>query len=642
MRRNMAMSPWWLLVVLFCTDYAVGAGLRPEVDWGWVVLYLALINSSMLAVWWVGVFSQGGTWKRWMGESARRQYRASVGYPMQVLEELNRMVLGLDSGGGVLWANRVGREFLKKSGSSEESFFDVIESASQLCARGRRTGLKDAREVVGLPRCHVLLKEGAGVLHGWAGKVSLLANAGQSDLAYVVDLEREEQLSVADMAMTDDLTGLYNRRFADQKIQGLMDTKLPFVLYFIDLDRFKAVNDTYGHEAGDLVLQEAGRRIKQVVRDSDFAIRMGGDEFNVLIIGELSVGRIQAIGEELVSALNKPMALPGLEVSISASIGVARYPIDGSTTKDLISKADFAMYSAKLAGKNAFLFFDEKHDRALLRRKRLQEGIRAAIDAQEIDVNLVAVLDREHGGVALAEVEARWVHPDLGVIEEVEVLRVAQEFALGQEVGRLLMLKGLSWLQQVHKRERGHRMLKVSIGVVKAQLQSSIFCQELVAQCKDRGLRHSDVVLSVKESVVLSNDAVVLHNLRQLSDQGFALALDDFGMGHSPLTCFYEFKFRYLKLDAKVAAGVHEPKYRKLVQTVRSIADTLEIRVIAKGVESVEDEAELKRLRVELFQGGAYGPSVPLSEFEQDWCVYSTSLVLPENAQLGVADDFFN
>ena len=620
---------------------------------GWLLLLL-LINALMWAVWLVSKAER--TRKMQADPERKNDYWQKLGYSAHVINHLDRMLVGLDVDCKIVWANRDAVLALKGDTYWDEegecwkdggdfivgrSFFDWVETAHQVCTRGRKSLVTEVRAVVDLPACELVLNTASKEQQRWVGRVGRIAPAGK--IEYVVDLKKAGGLAAVDASMTDDLTGLYNRRFCTAKTQMLMDNKVPFVLYFIDLDRFKAVNDTHGHEMGDLVLVEAANRIKGVVRECDFAIRIGGDEFNVLISQELPVRRIEMIGRLLVEALNRPMVCNNVEINISASIGVARFPIDGRTTEELMSKADFAMYSAKLSGKNTFLFFDEMHDRELSRKKTLQLDLRRALTEKTLAIELQPVLDRDNGRCVMAEVLCRWTHPEYGVIPAREIVQLANEFSMASELGLFVMEEAVNALCRYQQRvvDSVGRKMKFCLNLSLVQLQSSLFRQSLLSMVGRAGLKPASIVLEIPEKLLLSTDALVKEQMKLLDLDGFELALDDFGLGHSPLACFYDFKFKYLKLHPSIANSLGDSKYRKVVQAMRSVSDTMEMTLIAKGVETSEQEDEFKRLRINFFQGYRYSGPVPESLFETNVCLYSTDLLKKPGDVLGVEEDFF-
>ncbi len=420
-------------------------------------------------------------------------------------------------------------------------------------------------------------------------------------------------------AHLDALTGLPNRRFFHERLQlellKASRTRRPFALLFIDLDRFKQVNDWLGHEAGDQVLVDAAHRIQTCVRQTDTVSRLGGDEFTV-ILSELSAdSHVETVCQKILVNMSEPFRVGPELAYISASVGIAVYPMDAASAEDLIRKADQAMYAAKKSGKQQFKYFTAEMDELAHRRLQITNELRHAVRNNELTVYYQPVIDLRAGQIEKAEALLRWNHPRLGAIEPSIFIPLAEESGLIGELG--------DWvLEQVafHTRrweETIGRTVQISINQSPLQFESQGMGPDRLQTLVQAGAVGNNIVVEITEGTLLRQSAQIREKLIYYRDVGIQVALDDFGTGYSSLSYLQQLDIDYLKIDRSFVSDiVTNHANHAIAKAIISMAHELGLKVIAEGIETDAQMTCLAQAGCDFGQGFLFSPAVPLDVFE--------------------------
>ncbi|NLI82910.1 MAG: EAL domain-containing protein [Deltaproteobacteria bacterium] len=448
---------------------------------------------------------------------------------------------------------------------------------------------------------------------------SLLETA--SRLAAVAIEQRQLNEQLAHQAHHDALTGLPNRLlFADRLVQALAQAERhggKVAVIYIDLDRFKHVNDFLGHHVGDLLLREIAERLKGCTRKSDTLARMGGDEFMLVLTG--IVGREDAsyTGQRLVEVLREPVRVENNELHVSASIGISMFPDDGEDTLDLQRKADIAMYCAKNGGGNRFQFFTEEMNAVVVERLELENDLRKALERGEFELHYQPQYDLNRNAVVGLEALLRWNHPEMGCIPPVRFVPIAEETGLIIPIGAWVLKEACRRNAQWQK--AGFEPFKIAVNVSALQLSQVDFPQTVSRCLEETGMDPRWLELEVTESVLMRDVQSVTRSLVAIRSMGVSIAIDDFGNGYSSMSYLQWLPVDCLKIDQSFIQELENPDHpmdrsRTLIKAFVQLAENLGLRLLAEGVESREQCKCLKEAGCELGQGFLF--SVPMTATE--------------------------
>ncbi len=421
------------------------------------------------------------------------------------------------------------------------------------------------------------------------------------------------------MAHHDQLTGLGNRlMLADVLAHTLAQARRSqntVAVLFADIDRFKNINDSLGHANGDVLLTTLAQRLKEGARDSDTIIRQGGDEFILVLPDIANVHQAHSVTSKILATIARPVFAGGHEMCVTASMGVTFFPDDGQTTEELLRNADTAMYRAKAAGGNSVRFYTAAMNDAIVQQVRLESGLRHAIEKDQLHLYLQAKIDIASGRLAGCEAllrwcndEGEWVPPDvfIPVAEDTGLILPIGEWVIGQTI-RLLT----RW------RDEGLRLPQVAINVSARQLWIPGLTQTLLKMLGQSGLSPSQLEIEITESIFVRSDDESLNEIRQLAGAGVHLALDDFGTGYSSLSYLKQLPFDTLKIDRSFIQEMQfvPEKGDAIVAAVIAMARALGLRVVAEGVETVQQLQRLEQLQCEVAQGYLFSRPLPATEF---------------------------
>ncbi|MBL8469793.1 EAL domain-containing protein [Methyloversatilis discipulorum] len=426
------------------------------------------------------------------------------------------------------------------------------------------------------------------------------------------------------LAFYDALTGLPNRRLLSDRLGQAMAstsrTSRHGALMFIDLDDFKNVNDLLGHHNGDLLLQKAGARLRDIVRESDTVARFGGDEFVVLLadLPEHSIDAAQQaerVAEAMLAALNRPYVLDGQTRQTSASIGIAMFSGSTHSIDEMLRRADLSMYESKQRGKNRLHFFDPVMQETVTARLRLEDEIRSGLATRQFCVHYQAQVENGRGIVS-AEALARWRHPDKGFIPPVQFIPVAERAGLMPALGLQVMEDALEQLARwARTPETAH--LSVAINISAAQLYQSDFADSVLEAITRTGAPPGKVVLELTESILLGDVDGAIEVMQRLRARGIRFSIDDFGTGYSSLAYLQSLPINELKIDRSFVHKLPENEGNlAIVRAVVALASALGVKVIAEGVETEDERNALAGNGCQFFQGYLFARPLPADEFE--------------------------
>jgi diguanylate cyclase (GGDEF)-like protein len=431
-------------------------------------------------------------------------------------------------------------------------------------------------------------------------------------------LEHAERVEY--LAYHDGLTGLPNRgmfsKLLGQSISEAHRYERLLAVAFLDLDRFKQINDTLGHEAGDQLLQEVASRLKVCVRDSDTVARLGGDEF-VVLLPNLEDEKYSAIvAQKILAAVAKPFTLMGQEFRVTASIGVSTYPRDGLDEQTLTKNADIAMYQAKAEGKNNFQFYSEKLNANSLERLTLESSLRHALERNEFCLHYQA--KREIGGGKITGMEAllRWEHPDLGIVAPMQFIPVAEETGLIIPIGRWV-LKTVC-LQSIVWRNQGLPALSIAVNLSARQFLDEQLLTDVSSILAETGMDPHLLELELNEGLLIHDVENTMRILTGLKALGVRIAVDDFGTGYSSLALLQRFPLDTIKIDRSFMHDfVGTRKDTGLADAIIAMGKSLSLTVVAQGVETKEQADHLRLHACDELQGFYFKRPLPVAEFTQ-------------------------
>ena len=426
---------------------------------------------------------------------------------------------------------------------------------------------------------------------------------------------KQDEEHILHQANYDSLTGLANRNlFSDRFSHALQQADRDshqVALLFIDLDRFKYVNDTLGHPLGDQLLQEAGRRLVDCLRKSDTVARLGGDEFAVILPEIVELQNVNDAVIKILSSLALPYRLEDNDVFISASIGITIYPDDGQTTEVLIRNADTAMYKAKDEGRNGFHFFTLEMNLEAQQRRVLESALYKALDNKEFYLCFQPIIDMKNNTISSAEALIRWNHPAKGTISPAEFIPIAEEVGLIVPIGEWVIREACKAAVRWSKNMPESPCVTVNLSSCQFQRENIPTLVETVLL--ETGLAPEKLTLEITESLLVADNETTLSQLQKIRQLGVGLSIDDFGTGYSSLSYLKKFPINTLKIDRSFILELPaNPEDSALVKGILSMAHSLNLTVVAEGVETQEQSEFLKSHHCQYVQGYFY--SKPLSD----------------------------
>ncbi len=419
----------------------------------------------------------------------------------------------------------------------------------------------------------------------------------------------------------DPLTGLPNRRMfhehLERELKKANRTKLPLALIFLDLDRFKEVNDTLGHDMGDLLLQDAARRLTSCVRESDIVARLGGDEFT-LILGDLDdESRVERIAQNILRKLAEPFQLKNKLAYVSGSIGITFYPNDAQDIDALIRNADQAMYAAKHQGRNRYSCFTSSMQMAALVRMQTTSDLRKALASHQFQLYFQPIVNLITGEILKAEALIRWIHPTRGMVSPNDFIPIAEDIGIINDIGDWVFLEATR--QVADWRTRYHPDFQISINKSPVQFFSSEEKHaEWLQHLQQLQLPGQSVVIEITEGLLLDANDDVINRLQVFRDAGIQVSLDDFGTGYSSLAYLKKFNIDYIKIDRSFVNHLApDSSDMALCEAIIVMAHKLGIKVIAEGIETEQQRDLLLHANCDFGQGFLFSKPLPKDEFDR-------------------------
>lgn len=423
---------------------------------------------------------------------------------------------------------------------------------------------------------------------------------------------------IEELAFSDVLTGLPNRLLLAERVKQSIifssRNETTFALLFLDLDHFKQINDSLGHPFGDRVLIEVTERLKRCVRQVDTAARLGGDEF-VLLLHQADAGGAEICARRVLEELSAPFTLDGMNFTVTCSIGIALFPIDGRTMDDLIKNADSAMYHVKERGRADFRFYQRQMNIGLLSRMKIDHAMRLALDNNGFRLHYQPLVNIENDEIFGVEALLRWHDADLGEVSPTQFIPIAEETGVIVAIGNWVLITAIKqaaiWFNKGEK-------LSISVNVSALQFQQLNFVENIADALKEANLPADRIELELTESILIRDAEETLKKLQSLADLGLKMSIDDFGTGYSSLSYLKRFPISKLKIDRSFV--MHLPDDESdiaIVRAIISLAHALKLRVIAEGVENTHQRALLQSLHCDELQGFLFSQALSLDEFEQ-------------------------
>ena len=448
------------------------------------------------------------------------------------------------------------------------------------------------------------------------------ANKCLYDISIVEDISTrkgaEERIQY--LATHDGLTGLPNRVMFQQLLGLSIETSRRYgrklAVLFIDLDRFKVINDTLGHEAGDVLLREIGARLREVLRASDVVARLGGDEFVVLLQEITDPAQAAAVARNILNVVMKPVVILGQECRVTASVGVCLHPDDGQDEQSIMKNADMAMYLAKEEGKNNFQFFTSHMKPHSIERLALETNLRRALELGEFSLHYQAKVNFKSGAITGVEALLRWYNPDLGSVSPVRFIPLAEETALIVPIGKWVLKTACA--QSVAWQKQGLPPVNMSVNLSMRQLNDEGLIREIENVLAETGLDPSLLELEVTESAIMHNAERAVRVLTSIKELGVRLAIDDFGTGYSSLAHLKRFPIDTLKVDRSFIREVpNDAEDKAIAEAIIAMGKTLSLTVVAEGVETPEQQAFLSDRLCDEMQGYYFSTPVAAQDFAE-------------------------
>jgi len=431
--------------------------------------------------------------------------------------------------------------------------------------------------------------------------------------------QRQSEVKIEYMAHHDSLTGLANRVLLNDRLEralGRAQHGKMVAVHHLDLDQFKAVNDTFGHPSGDKLLGVVAERLRLLVSESDTIARMGGDEFVIVQGGIADPADATSLAQGVIGLLSEPYDIDGQQAVIGVSIGISVGPGDGANPDKLLRNADLALYRAKSDGRGTFRFFEPAMDLQMQTRRVMEQDLRKALPAGEFELYYQPVVNLASKEISGFEALIRWNHPTKGVISPAAFIPLAEEIGfivpMGEWVIRQACATAARWPDSMH----------VAVNISAIQFRNPGLMQVIVGALAASGLAPTRLEIEITESVLLHNKETTLAVLHQLRALGIRIAMDDFGTGYSSLTYLQSFPFDKIKIDRPIAQGIAARREcAAVVASVIALARGLDIATAAKGVERSDQFEALAAAGVDFVQGYLFGRPVPNSELNLELSV---------------------
>jgi diguanylate cyclase (GGDEF)-like protein/PAS domain S-box-containing protein len=430
---------------------------------------------------------------------------------------------------------------------------------------------------------------------------------------------REQQSRLNYLAFHDSLTSLPNRSlFYDRFYQSLARARRgnhKVALMLLDIDCFKYLNDSIGHDSADLMLKAIAVRLSEGVRDMDTVARLGGDEFVVLLDGLRDIGDVASIAAKILNSMACPISISGQDLMTTVSIGVSVFPDDGADADELLKNADIALYKAKEAGKNNVQFYAKGMNATAINYLLLENDLRFALEQNQLTLHYQPQMDLHTGNIVGVEALVRWQHPTRGLISPTHFIPLAEETGLIVPIGEWVLREAC--LQQKRWLAAGLCLGKIAVNLSPRQFRQKNFPGKVEAILRETQLGAEYLELEITESCAMEHAGETINQLNQLNQMGMYLSIDDFGTGYSSLAYLQRFPIQKLKIDRSFVLDIHDDHHHAaIVKTIIDLAHSMRLRVIAEGVETQYQADWLRKQGCDQAQGFLYAKPMASAEFE--------------------------
>ena len=568
------------------------------------------------------------------GSHTQTALRDSHARVKAIVEAMPDRLYSIDENGVVTGDNASMASFDIHSGSTSSmrtSGWSAFEHAFRQEVERRAT--KHIKQVLanGQPvETAISLLSEQGRLHHY--EVRLVKQAAQLGLAVVRDVTEQKEAAsrIHQLAYYDALTGLPNRQYFSSELRSCMDharkTKSQFALLYIDLDHFKRINDTLGHTAGDELLKMVADRLERCLRSEDMlarhntqegtdgnVARLGGDEFTLIVRNADAVENIESVANRIIERMKLPFEFSGHEFVVTPSIGIALYPADGNDEETLLKTADVAMYQAKQAGRSGYSFCTETTSIRSLERLDLELDLRRALEANQFELHYQPKVKVGSWQVVGAEALLRWRHPERGYVSPARIIPIAEDTGLIVPIGRWILHEACR--QMASWSRAGLRPIPVSVNLSSQQFWQDDIASVVETALGTHELDASNLELELTEGVLMRDVKQTRDALQTLKQTGIALAVDDFGTGYSSLAYLRQFPLDALKIDRSFVDDLPAEDAAAICSAIISMARSLNLRVVAEGVETMEQLKFLTHHRCDEIQGYYFSKPLPAQQF---------------------------
>ncbi len=554
----------------------------------------------------------------------RKRAEASLRLAASIVESSNEAILVTDKEGKVIHVNQA---LTRITGYSRD---ELLGKSPRALIASRQTG-QSFDEV-----WEALVQNGE-----WKGEIVGLRKSGESYpkllslnavesstretshyvgiFSDITDIKKTEQ-RLHRLAHYDQLTGLPNRVLFQDRLKqafavGRRERRLVAIM-LMDLDRFKNINDTLGHNFGDRLLIEVARRLVGCLRSTDTAARLGGDEFSVILQGLKGPHAAGVVARKIIGVISEPIELDGREVFITTSIGIALFPVDGDLPGRLLQNADTAMYHAKEQGRNDFQFFSKEMNSRVLKRLELEHGLRIALTRNQFALHYQPTLDLKTGGIIGMEALLRWVRSSERCVSAAHFIPLAEETGLIVPIGEWVLRQGC--LQTRKWQDMGMPLLRISVNFSARQLRQKNIAELVFKILSETKLDPALLEIEMTENVMIEDSESTMDILEELRRRGVKISMDDFGTGYSSLGYLRTFPLDKVKIDRSFLKHIStDPHDQALVKAILEVAHTRDLKVVAEGVETVEQLDFLRSNNCDEAQGFLFSPPVSSNEFTE-------------------------
>jgi diguanylate cyclase (GGDEF)-like protein/PAS domain S-box-containing protein len=444
-----------------------------------------------------------------------------------------------------------------------------------------------------------------GAFDGWWGIVRDISK------------RKRDQANLDFLAHHDSLTGLPNRNLLQDRLEHALERARrdegQLALLFIDLDRFKNVNDTLGHHVGDMLLQAVTRKMSTLLRSSDTLARLGGDEFLILLEEHVNTSSVTVVAERILSLYTNPLSLQDQDIYITASVGVSMFPQDGDNAEVLLKHADLAMFKAKELGRNTYRFFEKDLSVGTFERLAMENGLRSAVNHGELMLQYQPQISLITGQLVGVEALVRWRNPELGLMQPEQFIHIAEDMGIISDIGAWVLREACRQMSIWQK--KGLQVPRISVNLSVQQLGRGDLVALVKQQLEAFNLKPQQLELEVTESVLMRQTGQALKVLHNLEALGVYLTVDDFGVGYSSLSYLKRLPVHRLKIDGSFVRDIgQDSNDEAITRAIIALSASLGLEVVAEGVEREEQEVFLRREGCQLVQGFRYDKPLPAHE----------------------------